>query len=211
MGYNKNDKFGFITLTGNKKEQITNGRKKYLVEGKCVCGVVKWFYNYSLKINQNKKSCGCKRTINKNPLKKREKHGMSKTRLYKIWDGICQRTGNPNRKESVNYGDRGITMCNEWRNSFIAFYNWSIENGYKDDLSIDRINNDCGYYPDNCRWADKITQANNTRRSQIYNKEYATVASKKLGGVSTLISRRIRMGWEIEKAFTTIARKRTKI
>lgn len=208
MGYNKNDRFGLITLTGNCEKKVTNGRTKYIVEGVCDCGTIKWFINYSLNKNISKKSCGCTRTISKKPFKKREVHGMSQTRLYKIWDGICQRTGNPNRGESVNYSDRGITLCNEWQNSFLAFYKWSTANGYKDNLSIDRINNDSNYCPENCRWVDFTTQSRNKRTSILHKGECAIDASKRLGGSSPLVSRRIMLGWDIKKAFTTPARAR---
>lgn len=76
-----------------------------------------------------------------------------------------KRCYNKNASNYKNYGGRGITMCDEWRNDFITFYNWSMENGYQDNLSIDRIDNDKGYSPSNCRWTDRTTQNNNTRHN----------------------------------------------
>jgi hypothetical protein len=76
-----------------------------------------------------------------------------------------QRCHNPKNSRYQDYGGRGITVCDEWLNSFTSFYDWSIANGYRDDLSIDRIDNDKGYSPDNCRWATVLEQNRNKRRT----------------------------------------------
>lgn len=89
------------------------------------------------------------------------KHNMSKTRIYSIWAGIKNRCYNKNKKEYDRYGGKGLLMCDEWKEDFVKFYEWSIENGYSDDLTIDRIDNTKGYYPDNCRWTDYQTQTLN--------------------------------------------------
>ena len=107
------------------------------------------------------KSCGCykkRRVIETNT-----KHGLRYTRLYGIWAEIKKRTLNPKYKQYVDYGGRDITMCEEWKNDFLSFYDWAMSNGYSDELSIDRIDNDGNYYPENCRWTTRTMQSRNQR------------------------------------------------
>lgn len=120
-------------------------------------------------------SCGCR---NREIVKEvNTTHGMWGTRLYKLWSGMIQRCTNPNGDHYDNYGGRGIFVCNEW-NDFENFKNWALDNGYKEGLTIDRINNDDGYYPENCRWVDQITQQNNRRNNRYitWNAKTHTIA-----------------------------------
>lgn len=94
-------------------------------------------------------------------------HKESKTRLYKIWAGIRKRCTNPHAYNYKDYGGRGITICDEWDN-FECFMKWSIENGYNDELSIDRIDVNGNYTPNNCRWVTRVVQANNRRGTIFY-------------------------------------------
>lgn len=107
-------------------------------------------------------------------------HGFSKHRLYKIWIGLRKRCNNPKYQRYYDYGAKGILVCEEWNSNFMSFYNWSLNNGYKDNLSIDRINNNLGYSPDNCRWATQEIQSRNTRRIRENNSSgYRGVSFKK--------------------------------
>jgi hypothetical protein len=90
-------------------------------------------------------------------------HGLSGHRLYNIWDHIVQRTTNQKSDNYPNYGGRGIKMLEQWRLDFLSFYNWAMDNGYAEHLTIDRIDVDGDYTPSNCRWADTFTQSQNTR------------------------------------------------
>ena len=113
--------------------------------------------------NGNTKSCGC---YSKRKASETHKtHGLCKSKLYKVWEGIKNRTLNLKHKNYIDYGGRGITICDEWKNDFMSFYNWAISNGYEENkgLSIDRIDNDEGYFPENCRWTTKTIQRRNTR------------------------------------------------
>lgn len=91
-------------------------------------------------------------------------HRESKTRLYMIWKGMKARCRCKSTSNYALYGGAGIDVCDEWKRDFIAFKNWAIENGYKDNLSIDRINSGGNYEPGNCRWATQRQQNENRRK-----------------------------------------------
>ena len=132
--------------------------------------------------NGNTKSCGCyhKRRASET----HKTHGLIGTRLYRIWASIKDRTLNPKNKQYNDYGGRGITICDEWKNDFMSFYNWAMSNGYEENkgLSIDRIDNDGNYEPSNCRWTTQTMQCRNQRISKNNTSGYKGVSYNKRRG-----------------------------
>ena len=157
-------RFGRLTVLRRDTERIAKKRYIYWV-CRCDCGVIKSVESMKLKSGRTK-SCGC--------LKRERFYNMSHTefsdfhnanhRIYKIWNSMNSRCFNQNHKSYKNYGGRGITVCIDWQgeSGFFNFLNWSNENGYKEGLSIDRVDVNGGYSPDNCRWI--------TMKEQQYNK-----------------------------------------
>lgn len=136
-------------------------KKQLIGECKCSCGntVIK-SYNYLTRGGIRViKSCGCKNNV-------KNVGGLSSTKEYDIWYSMIDRCYNPNNHAYKNYGQRGITVCTEWVNDFIKFYEWTKVSGYKDNLSLDRIDNNRGYSPKNCRWVTLKEQQRN-RRSNV--------------------------------------------
>ena len=180
-----------------------DGRTKWLC--KCDCG------NYHTTLgkyllNGDTTSCGCRRArILRETTERQTTHHMTGTRLYQIWSGIRGRCNNPNEECYPNYGGRGIKICDEWNSNFTTFYEWAINNGYKENLTIDRIDNNGDYNPNNCRWTDLKTQANNTRRNHYLTykgetKSLAEWAEIKKINYSTLRARINTYHWSVEKA-----------
>lgn len=133
-------------------------------------------------------------------------HGMSGTRLHHIWKSMKQRCNNPKCVSYKNYGAKGITVCEEWK-SFQIFMEWALNNGYDDNLTLDRINPYEGYCPSNCRWATYQEQGNNKTNNRIisFNGESKTMTewSRKIGISDKTLHARLKSGWNVERALTT--------
>lgn len=183
-------------------KRAENNGSQTMWQCKCDCGKLVVVNASKLK-SKHTQSCGCLQKERTSIAKKT--HGMSDSRLHRIWAGMKRRCYNKNDASYENYGGRGIIICDEWKDSFESFYQWAIQSGYSDRLSIDRINVDGNYEPSNCRWADKITQMNNTtlNRTFAYNGETLTVAelSRKYNIPYKLLHKRLcYLNWDIEKA-----------
>lgn len=140
------------------------------------------------------------------------KHNLSRTRIYRCYQTMKARCYNKHNCKYYSHGKRGIIVCNEWldsENGFMNFYNWAMHNGYNDNLTLDRINNNGNYEPSNCRWANSYVQANNKRNNFLITFNGITKTIHQWAklyniGVGTLRYRIIN-GWDIEKALKTKA------
>lgn len=152
---------GYLTVI--ERAGADNTGKNSLWLCKCKCGNTAIISRSSLtrsKKNGFIASCGCRQFESKNAT-----HGLSKTRIYHEWCSMKKRCYSANEKDFRSYEGRGITVCNEWIDDFLSFYDWATSNGYKDGLTIDRINVDEGYSPDNCRWISIGEQQSNKKNT----------------------------------------------
>lgn len=159
-------KFGRLTVLG-RCGSTAQGTATW----ECICSCGRICIVDGAKLRKgNTRSCGC---LHDDTAKRIHKtHGLSGTRLYAVWKSMIQRCHNPRNKNFSRYGARGIAVCDEWRKSYKSFYEWAISNGYDAKAAImtctiDRIDNDKGYFPENCRWVDMKTQ----RHNQSSNRE----------------------------------------
>lgn len=152
------DRYNHITLVRELEKYFTPcGMSHRVFLYRCDCGVEKSAILNHIRTG-NVKSCGCLQ---------RTKNGIGASSICNVWRGIKTRCfGNSNTKY---YKDRGITMCDDWRESFESFYNWAMANGYKHGLDIDRINNDGNYEPSNCRFVTRKENCNNRRKRLAQN------------------------------------------
>ena len=170
--------FGLLTVIGYAGLHTTPcGTRRRMWKCRCECGKETVVSENNLK-NGSTKSCGCwkqQRIKDYNTV-----HGGTSDRLYGIWKNMKRRCNSPKDSHYETYGGKGIKVCEEWANSYEAFKKWAYENGYDEDAktgdcSIDRIDNNGDYEPSNCRWVNRITQANNTSKNR-----YVTLNGKRL-------------------------------
>lgn len=198
-------RFGRLTVV-ERAGSNARGRATWL----CLCDCGRTLVVAGTDLLQRQTSCGCQRSefLSAFNVETKTTHGMRHTRLYKEWLSMKNRCYCENWEDYGNYGGRGIEVCSEWRNGFEAFRDWALANGYRDDLTLDRVNVNGNYGPSNCRWATRKQQANNTRRSLYleFNGEVKTAKewADELGlNYNTLYSRITTKGWSVEKALTT--------
>lgn len=169
-------RFGRLSIVA-EVGRTKSGDSRWLCE--CDCGKSCIVVGSNLRSGHTR-SCGC---YNSELITKRNtKHGSRKTKLYGVWNGIKSRCYRPNVNGYSNYGMRGISMCAEWKDSFEAFEKWAFSSGYEEGLSIDRIDVNGNYCPENCRWATSEMQVNNKRNSIHID---INGESKTLGKLST--------------------------
>lgn len=186
-------KFGKLTAI---KVAYKNKNGESVWECVCECGNVINVVCSNLK-NGHSTSCGCyKKTCSIT-------HNETKTRLHRIWASMKARCYNTNHPKYKHWGGRGVVVCTEWKDSYETFRDWALANGYRDDLQIDRIDNNGNYEPKNCRWATPKQQSNNKRNNCIitYKNETHTISewSIIIGVKSATIQRRLAKNMPIEK------------
>ena len=201
MDVNIGDTFGRWTVISD--EYIGKGsNKKYLCQCSCEKQIQRYVRGWNL-INGDSKSCGC--LTSETVKKRRTIHGETGTRLYNLWVSMKERCNNPNNSRYHRYGGRGITVCKEWRDSFLNFKKWAYENGYQENLSIDRKDNDGNYEPSNCKWATNKEQCNNRSTNIVIKykgvEKTATEWSKETGIDSHTIIKRYKQNRPLEEVF----------
>ena len=204
--YNKPEwigkKFNMLTVIEPVHMVLPNGNKQWFWRVRCECGNEKVIKPRDI-LNNHYVSCGC---YNKSPYKKTNKtHGESHTRLHNIWCSINNRC-NPNHKNNERYGKRGISICEEWHD-YTKFAEWARSHGYEDGLTIERIDVNGNYCPENCTWIPMPKQARNrtTTRWVEYQGETMSLAeaAERAGLPYKQVHFRIKHGWTLEAALST--------
>lgn len=201
-------RFGRYTVIERGEDYVEpSGRHRVRWLCRCDCGIEKLVSGEALRKGKVR-SCGC---LQRDLLSaKQGTHRESNTPLYAIWLAMRRRCNLKTDKAYKDYGGRGISVCNEWNSSFEIFRDWSICNGYYMDckLTLDRIDNDGNYEPSNCRWVDRVVQANNRRSCRLYTYNGETHNINEwsvIYGVpyKKLYQRLVYSKWDIERALTT--------
>lgn len=201
------DKFNHWTVVDDKVQVIhrkSGDLPGYLCECDCHNKTRKIVDKYGL-ISGHSKSCGCIR---------RKTHGMAHTKFYQQYYGMIKRCELETHKEYADYGGRGIKVCKEWRNNFQLFYDWAMQNGYKDGLTIERIDVNGNYEPTNCKWITLEKQMNNKRNNIVLTYGDRTMNLKEWSKEDDVhipygtILRRFHDGWSTEDILFKEIRKR---
>lgn len=161
------EKYGFVEIV-DVGYRFQSGKNRGTITFRCECGIVKTVLSHNV-LNGRTKSCGCKESVLK--AKASTKHGLHKSRIYQTYYDMLDRCSNTKNKRYNRYGGRGITVCKDWSADFMNFYNWAKENGYTDELTIERIDNDGNYCPENCKWA--------TMDEQLKNRDFSRMGNRK--------------------------------
>ncbi len=201
-------KFGQLTVL-ERAEKTAYGQYQWLCQ--CECGNKTVVVGQNLRTNSTK-SCGCGK-YGKGLFPSFRAESKHK-RIYRIWRGMLHRCYNPNYSAYQNWGGRGIEVCDEWKKDFYSFLAWSMGNGYQEHLSIDRVDNNGNYCPENCRWADNQTQGANKRGVHLITHKGVTKTLMDWSRHSAIpydeLRMRIKYGWPVERALTEPVKKNKK-
>lgn len=157
------DPFGRLTAISDQRRVRIKDRWRLVCDCVCRCGEVREGIHVDVLHSGGTNSCGCYHRDRTSEIK--GKHRQTGTRLYRIWCGMRQRCANPSNPAFGYYGDRGISVCPEWRDAFPAFEEWATQNGYAKDLSIERVDVNGNYEPSNCTWIPRRDQSRNLRKT----------------------------------------------
>lgn len=202
--------FGRLTAVECLGKSSPNGGYRWLC--RCACGNEVVVLRSNLGKHTN--SCGCIRKetavrLNATPEAKKRLadlrgrntvHGLSRHPLHRVWSHMIERCEYAKHKSFASYGGKGVSVCPEWRKDFTSFYAWAMESGYKKGLSLDRIDNDLGYSPDNCRWATPREQTRNRSVSVKIGDDYLMDLAKQAGVCYNTLYWRLKKGWPLEDA-----------
>jgi hypothetical protein len=194
-----NQRFGRLTVI--KRADNLGHHTRWLC--KCDCGNYTKSHTTSLTSGRAK-SCGC--LGREKATKSITTHGGRYTQLYSVWCGMKKRCYNKSYEYYNRYGGRGIKVCDEWRDDFAAFREWALNNGYRDGMEIDRIDNDSNYMPGNCRWATRSEQIKNRSNSITITHNGQTLPLVEwcnIYGIGyKLAHARYKKGWDFQKIFS---------
>jgi len=194
---NKIGKITIVKFLGTIKKNKGDYHNFWL--GRCECGREIFLRKNEIE-KQKRKTC-------KLCSKPTKTHGLTNTRLFNIWQSMKSRCYNPNNQDYKNYGGRGINMCSQWKDSFLNFYNWAMKNNYNENLSIDRIDVNGDYNPNNCKWSTNMEQSYN-KRNTIYIEhngiKYTLHDLEKITGYSKgILQYRYYAKWDFERIIKT--------
>ena len=198
---NRGDRYGQLTVVEEATRQCQAGRYRRQFHCRCVCGNSATVTLTHLRSGHTM-SCGCFGRSGRN----NRTHGRTGTQAYRAWADMLQRCHNPKRPAYQNYGARGITVCQRWRDSFAAFLA-DMGEPPTPTHSIDRVDNDGNYETPNCRWATKTEQSRNSRHNVLLTFEGATACvsewAERLAMNPAVLYDRVRAGWSVEEVLTT--------
>ena len=189
-------RFGKLNVMSRAEKNTKSGNAMWIC--KCDCGNLSTVIGSHLRSGKTS-SCGCNRISERSM-------GHSKDRLYRTWLGMHNRCYDPNHDRFKWYGGKGVSISDDWHD-FMTFRIWALSNGYTDELTIDRIDADGNYCPDNCKWVDMKVQANNRSNNRILryrDKRYTATQLAEAHGLSPhTVFNRLKLGWTVDQIVNT--------